>query len=50
MYNTLAENYLHPLTISNMDCRGSEFEGMHIAVTFENACSGDYGQEKDSRC
>jgi hypothetical protein len=37
MYTTLAENYLHYLTILIMDCRGSEYEGMHIAVTFENA-------------
>ena len=37
MCNTLNENYLHTLTISTMDFRGSEYEEMHIAVTFENA-------------
>ena len=37
MCNTLNENYLHTLTISNMDFRGSVYEGMHIAVTTKNA-------------
>ena len=37
MYTTLAENFLHPVTVSRIDRQGPGQEEMHIMVTFENA-------------